>query len=155
MEWLRVNRTSVTHFNTIVSLSQARPKPTHPFIHQPINAAAIMTRVSNAAAITIQTWSRTVLAKKQASAERQRQQMLKAKSLDEFERAVSMEVVARRFLMVAACITLLGLTTQTAAAGGGPQVVLASSPAVDAESPSRVFQAIAGALPSLLRSHRG
>jgi len=111
-----------------------------------------MTRVSTAAAITLQTWSRTVLAKKEAYAleEEQKMKQLKAKSLESYEGTVSIEVFARRFLLVAACIALVGITTQTS----GPEM-LATSPAKDSSSPTKMFQVVAGSIPSLLYSRRG
>lgn len=111
-----------------------------------------MTRVSTAAAITLQTWSRTVLAKKEAYAleEEQKMKQLKAKSLESYEGTVSIEVFARRFLLVAACIALVGITTQTS----GPEM-LATSPAKDSSSPTKMFQVVAGSIPSLLYARRG
>jgi len=111
-----------------------------------------MSRVSNAAAVTLQTWSRTVIAKKEASSLRYEKymQQMTLKSLDSSEN-MPMEVLARRFLMVAACIALVGVTTQTT---GGPQMLASSPAAQDTVGTTRIFQVIAGALPSLLHSTR-
>lgn len=111
-----------------------------------------MSRVSTAAAVTLQTWSRTVLAKKEASSLRS-MQLRKTKSLVHSD-GMSFETLSRRFLMCAAAITLVGALTQTA---GGPQM-LASSPVITAQdasdSPMRMISVIAGSLPSLLYSSR-
>lgn len=109
-----------------------------------------MTRVSDAAAVTLQTWSRTVLAKKEAEALQHLKLMdqSKAKSLASSEGA-SMELWMRRFLIVAACITLVGAIPSSA--GDGPQV-MATSSTVHETGQFKLFSLVAGALPSLLHS---
>mmetsp|Transcript_1724 Transcript_1724/g.3040 ORF Transcript_1724/g.3040 Transcript_1724/m.3040 type:complete len:115 (-) Transcript_1724:129-473(-) len=111
-----------------------------------------MTRVANAAAITLQTWSRTVLAKNQVQREREAHKKAILLEQDPFHQTASFEVVARRFLMVAACIALVSISTQTSTIdGGGSHVsIMASSSSSSVEAPSKFVSVLTGALPSLL-----
>jgi ABC-type branched-subunit amino acid transport system ATPase component len=101
-----------------------------PFLNNDIFAnETAMTRVANAAAITLQTWSRTVLAKNQADANRlQQQAQEQRKSLELLEqvhsRPAGMEVWTRRALLVAACFALVGMNLQ---GGTHTQEILATS----------------------------
>ena len=127
---------------------------THSLFHHLIISYSfihVMTRVANAAAITLQTWSRTVLAQNQVSRKREAQKKALLLEHDAFHPHASVEVVARRFLMVAACIALLGISTHTSIAAdsgssGGVSIMASSS----GDAPPKVFTILAGALPSLL-----
>lgn len=127
--------------------------------HSPEAASKLsntMTRVSNAAAITLQAWSRTVLAKKEASDRLHEKQMRQSEAKASFfeDRGLNAGLVLRRILVVATCVALVGVTTQ---AVGAPQM-LASSPALttsgtSSSSPAGIVQVAARSIQSLLFSN--
>jgi hypothetical protein len=119
-----------------------------------------MTRVANAAAITLQTWSRTVLSKIQVDARLQQAQQRKSLEMEKsYSRPAGMEVWTRRALLLAACFALVGMNLQ----GGSTQEVMATSSNVVVnvmvkESSRSLTQGLFGlvseAVPSLLYSSR-